>query len=221
MSENFIPYTGYEPRTDEDMQQRADAFFKLMGKRRTIREFSGQTVSAKIIDQCIRTAGSAPSGANQQPWHFVVITDPKVKQEIRTAAEKEEREFYAGRAGDVWLDTLAPLGTDAEKPFLERAPVLIAIFEQKYRVESGGTRVKHYYSKESTGIATGLLITALHQAGLATLTHTPSPMNFLTQILDRPEGEKPFLLLVVGHPAAGVTVPDLSKKSLEEIRTNK
>lgn len=220
MSDKFIPYNA-TTRTDDEIWERADSFLKLMRTRRTIREFSSQAIPMDVIDNCILTAGSAPSGANQQPWHFVVVTDPEIKHEIRIAAEKEEREFYAGRAGDVWLDTLAPLGTDAEKPFLETAPVLIAIFEQKYRMDEDGQKVKHYYAKESTGIATGLLITALHHAGLATLTHTPSPMNFLSKILDRPEGEKPFLLLVVGHPADHVTVPDISKKPLDEIRTRR
>jgi nitroreductase len=162
-------------------------------------------------------AGSAPSGANQQPWHFAIVRSPEIKKRIREAAEAEEKEFYAGRAGDVWLDTLAPLGTDANKPFLEEAPILIAIFEKKYEVDASGRKKKNYYAKESTGIATGVLITALHQSGLATLTHTPSPMNFLTKVLNRPEGERPFLLLVVGHPAPDAMVPDIQKKSFTEI----
>jgi nitroreductase len=191
----------------------------MIRNRRTIRDFSSKPISQSVIDNCIRSAGSAPSGANQQPRHFVVVSDPAKKREIRLAAEKEERDFYAGRAGEVWLDTLAPLGTDANKPFLEKAPVLIAIFEQKYRFEGQTEKVKHYYSKESTGIATGILITALHQAGLCTLTHTPSPMNFLNKLLSRPEGERPFLLLVVGYPAQEAKVPDIKRKSLDQIRT--
>lgn len=219
MKDKFIPYTDYIRRSPEEMQKRALDFYQQVKTRRTVREFSSEHIPMDVIDNCIRAAGSAPSGANQQPWHFVVITDPAKKKEIRKAAEKEEREFYAGRAGDVWLDTLAPLGTDANKPFLEEAPALIAIFEQKFHTEKNGERVKHYYAKESTGIATGLLITALHQSGLSTLTHTPSPMNFLNKLLERPNGERPFLLLVVGYPKDGVQVPDISKKPLDDIRT--
>ena len=164
-------------------------------------------------------AGSAPSGANLQPWHFVVIGDPAVKQQIRAAAEAEEREFYGGRAPQEWLDALAPLGTDAEKPFLETAPFLIAIFAQSYGLLPDGRKVKNYYVQESVGIATGMLITAIHRAGLASLTHTPSPMGFLNTILHRPVNEKPFLLLVVGYPSDGALVPDIGKKSLDEIAT--
>ena len=183
MTDKFIPLPQYHKRTQNDMLRQATDFYEQIKTRRSVRDFSSEHIAAEIIDQCILAAGSAPSGANQQPWHFVVIRDAAVKKEIRVAAEAEEQAFYAGRAGDTWLDTLKPLGTDAEKPFLENAPVLIAIFEQKYHIDANNKRIKHYYSKESTGIATGFLITALHNAGLVTLTHTPSPMKFLTQIL--------------------------------------
>jgi len=220
MNNAHIPLTNFNRAAPNDSLKRAASFHELMKTRRSVRDFSDEAILPEIIDQCIQTAGTAPSGANQQPWHFVVIRDTGVKRQIRKAAEEEEVEFYAGRAGDIWLDTLKPLGTNAEKPFLDQAPALIAIFEQKYHVNDQGNQIKHYYSKESTGIATGLLITALHNAGLVTLTHTPSPMNFLTKILKRPSGERPFLLLVVGLPAAGAMVPDITKKSLSDIRTN-
>lgn len=219
MKNNFIQLTNYKRLTEDDMLERAGSFHELMRTRRSVRLFSSEAVPAEIIDRCIHTAGTAPSGANQQPWHFVTVSNPDIKRKIRLAAEEEEQAFYAGRAGDVWLDTLEPLGTNAEKPFLEHAPVLIAIFEQKYTLDRQNNKIKHYYSKESTGIATGILITALHNAGLVTLTHTPSPMNFLTSILERPEGERPFLLLVVGYPSDDAKVPVLNKKGLDEIRT--
>lgn len=219
MTTEFIPLSNYQKNSDEEMNNLSETFFQLMKTRRTVRDFSTDDVSTKVIDNCIATAGRAPSGANQQPWHFVVVRDKEIKKAIRLAAEEEERKFYAGRAGEVWLDTLEHLGTDEHKPFLENAPVLIAIFEQKYSLSPDGEKVKHYYSKESTGIATGLLITAIHNAGLVSLTHTPSPMNFLRKILKRPEGERPFLLLVVGHPAENTTVPDIQKKSLDTIRS--
>jgi nitroreductase len=190
-----------------------------MRTRRTVRHFSDRPVARTVIDQCLLTAGGAPSGANLQPWHFVVVSDPQVKRRIREAAEQEEREFYAHRAPQEWLDALAPLGTDANKPFLETAPYLIAIFAQSYGVLPDGRKVKNYYVQESVGIATGLLIAALHVAGLASLTHTPSPMGFLNTVLNRPANEKPFLLLVTGHPADDAIVPDITKKPLEEIAT--
>jgi len=217
MKYKFIPFSRPLDLNDSDMVQHSIDFYNFMKSRRTIRDFSNQDVPQEVIDNCLRTAGTSPSGANQQPWHFVVVRDPGIKKQIRKAAEEEERDFYAGRAGDTWLETLEPLGTDANKPFLETAPVLIAIFEKKYSIDEQDEKIKHYYAKESVGIATGMLIAALHQVGLATLTHTPSPMNFLTKILGRPEGERPFLLLVVGHPAEGVMVPDISKKNLHEI----
>ena len=219
MSNKFIPFQHDQKFSLEEMTQRANDYYQLMKTRRTIREFSNQAIPHDIIEKCLLTAGTAPSGANQQPWHFVVVKDAHIKTKIREAAEEEERNFYAGKAGDTWLETLEPLGTDANKPFLEMAPVLIAIFEQKYHDSPQSERIKHYYAKESVGIATGMLISALHHAGLVTLTHTPSPMNFLTDILERPDGERPFLLLVVGFPAEGVMVPDISKKSIHQIST--
>lgn len=212
----FIPL----PRRAIDpvsMVSRARAFQELMQTRRTVRHFSNEPVDREIIEQCLLVGGSAPSGANLQPWHFVVVSDPSIKKQIRDAAEAEEREFYASRAPQEWLDALAPLGTDADKPFLETAPYLIAIFNQSYGVLPDGRKVKNYYVQESVGIATGMLITAVHQAGLVSLTHTPSPMGFLNKILGRPSNEKPFLLLVVGHPAANAQVPDVTRKRLGEI----
>ncbi|MCB0055241.1 MAG: nitroreductase family protein, partial [Caldilinea sp.] len=200
-------------------QQRADDFYAELRGRRSVRDFSDRPVPRGVIETCLRTAGTAPNGANLQPWHFVVVADPAVKQRIREAAEAEEREFYSGRAPQDWLDALAPLGTDADKPFLETAPYLIAIFAQSYGIGPDGKKVKHYYVTESVGIATGFLIAALHHAGLATLTHTPSPMGFLGKMLGRPEHERPFLLLVVGYPADGATVPAITKKAPDEIAT--
>ncbi len=188
-----------------------------MQRRRTVRDFSSRTVPREIIDYCILAAGTAPNGANLQPWHFVAVSDSAVKREIRVAAEEEEKDFYEERAPAAWLEALAPLGTDSRKPFLEIAPWLIAIFAQPFRILPDGTRSKTYYAIESVGIATGILITAVHSCGLAALTHTPSPMGFLNRILGRPSHEKPFLLLVVGHPAEGALVPDISRKPLAEI----
>jgi nitroreductase len=203
------------------MQRRAAEFYAEMRRRRTVREFSDRPVAREIIETCLLAAGSAPSGANLQPWQFVVVSDPALKRQIREAAEAEEREFYRGRAPQEWLDALAPLGTDADKPFLERAPYLIAIFAESYGLLPDGRRVKHYYVQESVGIATGVLITALHHAGLATLTHTPSPMGFLNEILGRPANERPFLLLVVGYPAGDARVPKHAtiKKPLDAMAT--
>lgn len=201
------------------MQHRAAAFFAAVARRRTVRDFATTPIPAGVIEDCLRAAGTAPSGANLQPWHFVVITDPVIRRQIRDAAEAEEAEFYAHRAPAEWLAALAPLGTDARKPFLETAPCLIAIFVQPRGVLPDGRSVKHYYAQESVGIATGILITALHHAGLATLTHTPSPMGFLNTLLDRPPHERPFLLLVVGRPARDARVPDIRRKGLEEIAT--
>ena len=190
-----------------------------MRTRRTIRHFSDRPVARGLIEDCLRTAGTAPNGANLQPWHFVAVSDPEVKRQIRVAAEEEERDFYEKRAPAAWLEALAPLGTDSRKPFLEIAPWLIAVFAQPFRILPDGTRSKTYYAMESVGIATGLLVAAVHACGLAALTHTPSPMAFLNRILDRPSHEKPFVLLVVGHPAEGARVPDISRKALEEIST--
>lgn len=204
---------------EAEMLLRADAFYKVMRRRRTVREFSDRMVPRRIIEQCLLTAGSAVSGANMQPWQFVVIEDKALKRQIRVAAEKEEKAFYEHKAPKEWLAALAPLGTDADKPFLETAPYLIAIFQQRYGVLPDGSKVKHYYATESVGIAAGFLIAAIHNAGLASLTHTPSPMGFLNRILGRPRSERPFLLLVVGYPERGARVPDIGKKTLSEIAT--
>ncbi|WP_422371996.1 nitroreductase family protein [Hoeflea sp.] len=204
-------------RSDADMLDQARAFYDRMRSRRTVRDFSSDPVDPELIRLAVRTAGTAPSGANQQPWSFVAIGDPEVKRAIRIAAEEEERRFYEERAGEEWLDALAPLGTDAEKPFLETAPWLIAVFAQRWGFNDDGDRVKHYYVPESVSIAIGLLIASLHSAGLATLTHTPSPMGFLNQICGRPDNEKPLVLLVVGHPAEGARVPAIDRKDESEI----
>lgn len=203
----------------ETMIARAEAFHADLSRRRSVRAFAERAVPRAVVEACLRAAGTAPSGANLQPWHFVVITSPAARDRIRAAAEAEEREFYNGRAPAEWLAALAPLGTDASKPFLSTAPVLIAIFAQRFGELPDGRRVKHYYVPESVGIATGFLIAALHHAGLVTLTHTPSPMNFLNAICGRPEHEKPYLLLVAGYPAAGCQVPVAGgiKKPLAEI----
>lgn len=198
------------------MLQRARQFYTKAARRRSVREFSQRPVPRKLIENCLLAAGTAPSGANMQPWQFVAIGDPLIKQKIRVAAEEEERHFYAHRASSEWLAALAPLGTDSNKPFLEIAPWLIAVFTQKYGRLPDGRKVKHYYPVESVGLATGILITALHHAGLATLTHTPSPMKFLNKILGRPDHERPFLLLVTGYPADNCKVPNIGRKSLGE-----
>ena len=213
------PLASFRGFADAQMQGRARRFYEALRRRRSVREFSDRPVPRDVIENALRAAGSAPSGANLQPWHFAVITDAKVKQRIRKMAEEEERAFYDGRAPQEWLDALAPLGTDANKPFLEIAPVLIAIFAQRHGSLPDGRLVKHYYVPESVGIATGFLIAALHDAGLATLTHTPSPMGFLNEICGRPENEKPYILLVVGHPAVDCRVPVAGgiKKPLAEI----
>jgi nitroreductase len=198
------------------MRERLVEFYEDVRRRRTVREFSDRPVPRDIIESALRAAGTAPSGANLQPWHFVVVSGARSKKRIREAAETEEREFYEHRASPEWLDALAPLGTDSDKPFLETAPYLIAVFLQKFSNLPDGRKVKHYYPVESTGLATGLLITALHRAGLVCLTHTPSPMKFLNGILDRPLTERPFLLLVTGYPATGARVPDIRRKALHE-----
>ena len=215
----FVPLTSYHEYPIPQMQQRAEEIRATLQRRRTVRMFSPRSVPRPIIENCLLAAGSAPSGANLQPWHFVVISDAAIKHEIRVEAEQEEQAFYAGRAPQEWLDALAPLGTDASKPFLEIAPYLIAIFAESFGQLPDGRKVKHYYVAESVGIATGMLITALHHSGLATLTHTPSPMNFLNRILNRPENERPFLLLVVGYPADNCVVPEITKKTIDEIAT--
>lgn len=213
------PLTGYPDVADAAMVERVRAFRDEMAKRRTVREFSPRPVPREVVEAALLTAGSAPSGANHQPWFFAVIESAPARRRIREAAEEEERAFYAEKAPQEWLDALAPLGTDPDKGFLEVAPVLIAIFGQKRGGPRAGDDRKNYYVTESVGIATGLLIAALHRAGLATLTHTPAPMNFLNEICGRPASEKPFLLLVAGHPAPDATVPiaALDKKPIEAI----
>ncbi len=212
-----VPAPEIENRSNEQIAERARQFCEAMQRRRTLRDFSPQPVPRAIIESCLRAAGTAPNGANLQPWHFVAVSDAAVKREIRLGAEVEEKEFYEHRAPAAWLEALAPLGTDSNKPFLETAPWLIAVFAQPVRVLEDGTRSPNYYAIESVGIATGMLVTAVHSCGLAALTHTPSPMGFLNKILGRPSHEKPFVLLVVGHPADGATVPDIRRKPLEEI----
>ena len=211
----LVEYVEYPP---DEMLQRATGFAIQMSRRRSVRDFSPRQVPRAVIEQCLLAAGTAPSGANQQPWHFVAVSDPVLKHRIRMAAEEEEREFYQRRAPPQWLRALQPLGTDANKLFIETAPWLIGIFVERMGVAADGTRTKRYYPDESVGIATGLLIAALHQAGLVTLTHTPSPMKFLNEILARPaQTERPFLLVVVGYPAEGCLVPDIHRKTLAEI----
>lgn len=208
----------YPPNASpEELQRRAEKFYEAVRTRRTVRDFSEKSVPREVIASCLRAAGTAPSGANLQPWQFVVVEDAEIKRRIRVAAEEEERAFYETRATPEWLAALEPLGTDAAKPFLETAPYLIAIFYKNYDLLPDGRKVKNYYAQESVGIATGFLILALHAAGLASLTHTPSPMAFLNEILDRPGNERPFLLLVVGYPAADAHVPVIEKKPLEDI----
>lgn len=214
---NRQPLCGYIAPELNELQERATTLLQHSQRRRSIREFSDRQVPREVIETCIKIAGTAPSGANQQPWHFAAVQDSDLKSQIRKAAEAEEEEFYESRAPQDWLDALAPLGTGKEKPFLEMAPWLIIIFSQPWSQPKGEPRQKHYYARESVGIATGLLIQAIHHAGLVSLTHTPSPMGFLNDLLGRPAHEKPFLLLVVGFPADGATVPNLSKKALNEI----
>ncbi len=204
-------------RPPDEMHARAEAFYALMDRRRSVRDFSDRAVPRRLIERAIQTAGTAPSGAHRQPWRFVAVDDPAIKREIREAAETEERESYENRMSDEWLDALAPLGTDWRKPFLETAPWLVACFAERYEVKDNGEKVKNYYVQESCGIACGLFITALHYMGLATLTHTPSPMRFLNDILERPTHERPYMLFPVGYPADAATVPDLTRKSLDAI----
>jgi nitroreductase len=214
----FLPLE-YQERPAEEMMERLNIFAADMLRRRTVRDFSSRPIPREIIEKCLRVAGTTPSGANMQPWHFTVVSNASIKREIRAGAEKEEREFYQHRASVEWLKGLRALGTDQNKPFLEEAPYLIIIFAQNYSVTSYGLSVKNYYVSESIGIATGMLITAIHLAGLVSLTHTPSPMGFLNKVLARPSNERPFLILAVGYPAEDATAPQLSKKNLEEIAT--
>jgi nitroreductase len=218
MEANFIPLR-FEEYPEPEMRRRAAEFYEALKRRRSVRAFTDRPVPCQMIEDCLRAAAAAPSGANQQPWHFVVVADPEVKRAIRLAAEAEERAFYGGRAPEEWLDALAPLGTDADKPFLETAPYLFVIFAQSHGLDEEGRKIKHYYVAESVGIAAGMLITALHHAGLATLTHTPSPMGFLATLLHRPANERPYLILVTGYPAEDARVPAIAKKPFAEITT--
>ena len=216
----FVPLKSYTMVPPEAMRRRAHEFNEEIQRRRTVRAFDSRPVAREVIEECLRAAGSAPSGAHMQPWHFVAVSDPAIKSKIRQGAEGEEREFYQRRASPEWLAALEPLGTDEHKPFLELAPWLIVVFLQRYSRLTDGRKVKNYYTDESVGIATGFLIAALHHAGLVSLTHTPSPMGFLNEILGRPKDtERPFMIVVTGYPQAGAEVPDLRRKSLEEIST--
>ncbi|WP_296574582.1 nitroreductase family protein [Phreatobacter sp.] len=214
-----VPLTDHVEWPADEMQARAETFLADIRRRHTVRDFSSRPVPRLLIETCIRAAGTAPNGANHQPWHFCVIGDPAVKRRIREAAETEEREFYAGKAGEEWLKALGPLGTDPDKPFLETAPWLIGVFGARRSVSADGVLRKNYYVPESVSIAVGFLIVALHQAGLVSLTHTPAPMGFLNEICGRPDEEKPYILMVVGYPAPGATIPAhaLEKKPLEAI----
>jgi iodotyrosine deiodinase len=214
-----VPLPDFREYSPSEMQQRSAAFLAEIRRRRTIRQFSDRPVPRQVIADCLLAAGTAPNGANLQPWHFVVVSDPQVKRQIREGAEQEEREFYSKRAPKEWLEALEPFGTDHHKPYLEIAPYLIVIFAKSYGLLPDGRRVKNYYVSESVGIATGMLITAIHNAGLASLTHTPSPMGFLNQILNRPKNERPFLILVVGYPASDALVPEIEKQPLNDIAT--
>jgi iodotyrosine deiodinase len=214
---DLIPLDGYREHSSEEMQRRAQVFYQEMRLRRTVRDFSDKEIPADVLESCLRAAGTAPSGANLQPWHFAVVREPGLKRRIREAAEVEEREFYDRRAPKAWLEDLAHLGTDQYKPYLERAPALIVIFAEHYRLNPDGSKRHTYYASESVGIATGMLITALHYAGLASLTHTPSPMRFLNDLLERPTNERAYMILVAGYPEDGAQVPDITKKPLEEI----
>ncbi|WP_420457120.1 nitroreductase family protein [Rubrivirga sp.] len=211
-----VPYA-VEPLTEAESLARAQAFFREMDARRSVRDFSDRPVPRALVERAIATASTAPSGAHMQPWTWVAVSDPDVKRQIRQAAEAEERASYDGRMSDEWLQALAPLGTDWRKPFLETAPWLVVLFAQRTGLRPDGQRRKHYYVQESCGIAAGLFIAALHHAGLATLTHTPSPMRFLSEILERPANEAPFILFPVGYPAEGASVPDLQRKGLDEV----
>jgi nitroreductase len=212
----FVPLA-FQRLPESEMRRRSEAFLEESRRRRTVRAFSPEPVPLDVVENAIAAAGTAPSGANQQPWTFVLVTDPELKRRLREAAEEEERRNYEGRMSDAWLEALAPLGTDWQKPHLEDAPVVIVVFEQAYGLRPEGSKVKHYYVRESVGIAVGLLLASLNAAGLATLTHTPSPMGFLRTLLERPVNERAYVVVPVGYPAAGATVPDLEKKPLAEI----
>lgn len=207
----------FKPLSDQQMLLESEQFYQNIKRRRTVRDFSEQPVDRAIIENAVRAAGTAPSGAHKQPWHFAIIANPDVKKIIRIAAEVEEREFYEGKAPQAWLDDLKVFETNAQKPFLETAPYLVAVFLERNTVDADGIKHKNYYMPESVGIATGMLLTALHTSGLATLTHTPSPMKFLNEILGRPSNEKPYMLIVTGHPAQEATVPDITRKPFDKI----
>ena len=216
MKPRFVPFA-YTKVAGQEVTTRARRFHELMSGRRTVRDFSSEPVPATVIADLVRTASTAPSGAHQQPWTFVAVSDPKVKRQIRIAAEKEERENYGGRMPPGWLAALEPLGTDAHKPFLEVAPWLVLLFKQNYGLGKNDAHIRHYYVTESVGIAAGLFLTAVHHAGLVALTHTPSPMGFLKEILKRPDNETACLLMPVGYPAEGAEVPDLQRKPLDQV----
>ena len=218
-----IPLPERAALTDEQAIAAAEAYYQRIRTRHTVRHFTDEPVPREVIESALRAAGTAPNGANHQPWHFVCISDADIKRQIREAAEEEERAFYGGKAGDEWLNDLKKMGTDASKPFLETAPWLIAIFAERYGVDDEGNKRKNYYTAESVGIATGFLITALHEAGLSTLTHTPNPMRFLNEVLERPKNERPYILLVVGHASDDAVIPRAAtqKKALEQISTFK
>lgn len=217
--DKFIPLSKFPEYSPEEMIKRSNKFYEEIKNRRTVRKYSDKPIPKEVIEKCLLTAGTAPSGANRQPWHFAVVTNPEIKKKIRKAAEKEEEKFYKERAPEEWLTALEPFGTDQFKPFLETAPCLIVIFAENYEVKPDGKKATNYYVSESVGIATGMLIAAVHEAGLASLTHTPSPMKFLNEILNRPSNERPYLILVIGYPADDADVPDIRKKPLQEIST--
>jgi len=217
--DGFMPLSDYQRVPVDEMQDRAREFYHEMGRRRSVREFSEEAVPKEVIEYSLRVAGTAPSGANRQPWHFVVVESQEAKQRIRVAAEREELAFYGGRASDEWLRAVRPFGTTAEKPYLEKAPAIIAVFAQTYRDGGEGSKTRNYFVSESVGLACGLLITSLHLSGLACLVHIPSPMRFLNGILDRPKSERPYLLLVVGYPAPGVRIPVISRRPFAEFVT--
>lgn len=214
-----LPLPDRQDLDDAEMLKRVENFRDFMAQRHTVRDYSTRPVAQQVIEACVAAAGTAPSGANHQPWHFVAVSDPSIKKQIREAAEEEEHKFYSGGASDEWIKALEPIGTNADKPHLEDAPWLIVVFAQRYGTFDDGTRYKNYYVPESVGIATGMLLTALHTAGLVTLTHTPNPMKFLGDLLHRPDSEKATMIIAVGHAAEDATVPAVAKikKPLDEI----
>jgi nitroreductase len=219
MTENTFIRLDFTGKSVDEMIETSRAFYLDMKRRRTVRQFADRPVPMEVIENCLLAAGTSPSGANLQPWHFAVVSDPEIKRRIREGAEEEERTFYQQRASEEWLDRLEPFGTDEVKPFLVEAPYLIVIFLKKFTYDERGNKFKNYYTSESVGIATGILITALHLSGLATLTHTPSPMKFLNEILGRPDDERPYLILVAGYPSGDAVVPQISKNTLDQIAT--